>query len=100
MLQALAAEDLETVNQCLDKNADIMKAYEKAGANGSGPIESKALKDKINAVMKANQQCFLFAEKKCNALRSEMEGTENNRIGLKKYGAKQAPPPRFIDNTL
>lgn len=100
MLQALSAEDLETVSQCLIKNADIMMAFEKAGTNGRGTIENKALKEKIEAVMKANRQCFLFAENKCRALKSEMDATDKNRIGIRKYGARQAASPRFIDKTM
>ncbi|MDQ5985819.1 MAG: hypothetical protein CSYNP_01536 [Syntrophus sp. SKADARSKE-3] len=97
MLQALCAEDLETVNRCLIKNADIMLAYEKESANGRGAAENKALKEKIDSVMKANRQCFLFAENKCRVLKREIEEADKNRIGIKKYGAKQALSPRFID---
>ena len=100
MMQALSAEDQETANRCLDKNADLMTAYGRTRIIGGGPAEKKALREKFEAVMKANRQCALLAENKCRFLKKEMEGTDKNRIGIKKYGARQTPPPRFIDNTL
>jgi len=100
MMQALSAEDLETVNRCLDINADLMKVYGQTRANEGGVLENKVLKEKIEAILKANRRCVFLAENKCLALKTEMEGTDKNRMGIKKYGARQVSPPRFIDNTL
>lgn len=99
MLQALQKDDLETVNQCLDRNTIIMKAYDDAPPVGGGTMENKNLRDKMEAVVKANRQCFQFAENKCRSLKSEMESADKNRDGFKKYGGRQPSHiPRFIDN--
>ena len=98
MLQALQKNDLEVVNQCLDRNAVIIKAYNEAPFSGGKTMEKKILQDKMGAVVAANRQCVLFTEGRCRSLRNEIESIDKNRDGFKKYGVQQARPPRFIDN--
>ena len=100
MVLALKAADLDTVDDCLNRNAKIMADYSRTIANTSDPLIRKALREKIKAVMDANRECFLLAEKKCRALKSEIEETSKNRLGIIKYGGTHVVTPRFIDNKL
>lgn len=98
LLKALTDQDLEGMSRCLEENRLIMKRYEQVGAPQPGESDSRILREKIEAVMKANERCFSFAEKRCQALRFEIEGTDKSRNGVRQYGSKRAHSPKFIDN--
>lgn len=100
MLIALQANDLDAVNVCLDRNVLIMREYESFASDGPLPDQNKSLRDKIEAVMEANQKCFRLAERKCRDLRKEMDTVEKNSEGVRKYGVQQTRAPRFIDRAM
>ncbi len=97
LFQALKDNDLEAVNQSLDKNMAIMRDYDRAEFTGVGSRTNISLRAKMEAVLQANQQCLLYTEKRCRDLRYEIESTDKYRSGIIKYGATPTEAPRFID---
>jgi len=98
LFKALMDNDLEEMNQYLDKNLDIMKRYDETERINDGSMRSRIIRKKIEGIVQINQQCFLHAEERCRALSKEIGNTDKNRNGIRQYGAKQTQPPRFIDH--
>jgi hypothetical protein len=100
MLNALHTGDLEAADRCLAVNFDIMKKYEQIKQQEGGLPRKRALKEKIESIMQAHHRCESHVEKKCREIKAEIEATEKNRQGLRKYGGRQAYTPKFVDNHL
>jgi hypothetical protein len=100
LFKALVDNDLEGMNLCLDRNRDIMKRYDQTERINYGSPRSRIIRERIERISQINQQCFLYAEERCRALSKEIENTDKNRSGIRKYGAKQTQTPRFIDHKI
>ncbi len=98
LLKALMNSDTDTITRCLARNEAIMKGYDRTELMAPKPQTKSLMREKIAQIQKLNEQCFLYTEKQCRDLRGEIENTQKNSDGIRKYGAKQSYTPKFIDN--
>lgn len=98
LFQALESNDLVAVNQYLEKNLLIMNNFDKASIDCDFAQTKLVSRSKMEAIESINKQCLLHAEKRCRELRSELESTEKNRVGIIKYRERVIPTPRFLDS--